>query len=108
MAYTYSEPELISNLTNGLKPVRISSLVPNNLLFKFFHGELEVSPSNVISFDECQLLIPKRHIITIDNMSKIKPLIIKGFRTTTPEITPYLMNGKEFPIKLGPLSSLEI
>ena len=108
MTYTYADPEHISNLTNGLKPVRISSLVPNNQLFKFFHGELEVSPSHIISFDECQLLIPKRHIISIDNLSKIKPLIIKGFRTSTPEITPYLVNGREFPIKLGPLSSLEI
>ena len=68
------------------------------------------------------MLVPKRYILTIDNLSKTKTLDLLDFRATSPELTPYLphssshiMNSnsysqgaKDFPLKLGPLSSLEL
>ena len=87
--FTFEEPSRIANLTDGIMPRKIQDLKQRNPAFKLFTSELEISPSTNLSFDEREMLIPKMEIVKFTNKRK-RPLNIKGFFTSSPELTIYM------------------
>jgi hypothetical protein len=65
-AFTYDDPEYIANLTNGMRPIKIQDIKPSSTTYWFFSRDVQIT-SPKISFDECELLIPKMQILKISN-----------------------------------------
>ena len=65
-SFTFEDPEFIANLTTGMRPIQIQKLKPQSSIYRFFTQEIEITPSRV-TFEECQLLIPKFEVVKITN-----------------------------------------
>lgn len=106
-SFTFEDPEFIANLTTGMRPIQIQKLKPQSSIYRFFTQEIEITPSRV-TFEECQLLIPKFEVVKITNKQRKKDIEIKAIIASSPELTFFLPQGQDFPLRLKPGESVDI
>ena len=72
--------------------------------YKLFNQEIDVTPRDIVNFEDMEILIPRFETITITNKNRKSTIYIKEILSTSPEISFYFqgISNPDMPISILP------